>query len=83
MIDETEIRNQVRVFLAVRPEEPMAEPYLLLGLNQFFPEEIKAAEMMTALRWNEARGFVERLFNRRLSRDEWKLTKRGLREEGL
>jgi hypothetical protein len=83
MIDEVEIRNQVRAFLATRAKEPMAEPYLLLALNKFFPEKVKAGEMMLALYWNEARGFVERLHNGKLAREEWKLTERGLREEGL
>jgi hypothetical protein len=84
MIGDIQIRNQVRAFLATRGEhETVPEGYILLALNEFFPERIEAGQMMAAIQWNEARGFIESRHNKRLDRMEWKLSERGRREEGL
>jgi hypothetical protein len=84
MIGETELRKQVRATLGTRGEdETMPEPLLLASLISFFATAIPAPDMMRALHWNQARGWVEKRRNEDEERDEWKLTERGRVKEGL
>lgn len=84
MIDATEIRRQVRAVLSTQPADaPMSEGYLLAGLRRFFPESVSAAEMATALQWNEARGWAEKRWNADEEKFEWLLNHRGRVKEGV
>lgn len=84
MIEATELRKQVRVVLSTRgDDESLSEPFINTALNRFFPESVRAADMMLALRWNEARGWVTKRRNADEERDEWKLTNAGRVKEGL
>lgn len=84
MISAPLIRKQVRLVLsAVAADRSLNEPFILEGLRRFFPEEISAEELMAALQWNEARGWVERRWNAEYERTEWLLTRRGRTQEGL
>ncbi len=84
MIDPLELRQQVRrVLSAASNDTRLSEPYVLAGLQRFFPTPVKTKEMMDALAWNEARGWAEKFFNPDEDRDEWKLTPRGRTKEGL
>lgn len=84
MIDDVTLRNQVRTTLATRPpEETFPEPLLLSLLSTFFGTRIAADQMMRALQWNQARGWVEFRRNTDLERDEWRLSERGRIKEGL
>jgi len=84
MIDPIELRNQVRVVLSAKDADtPVPEGYILAALKRFFPEPVKSTEMMLALRWNEARGWVESRFNRDEEAMEWLLTDLGRVKEGV
>lgn len=84
MIDDTELRQQVRVILGTRGDDELfPEPLILAALEKFFSARIPAADMMQALRWNAARGWTECRRNTDHERDEWKLTERGRNKEGL
>lgn len=84
MIDQTELRQQVRVVLSTRAaDETLAEAYLFAALRRFFPEAVKVEEMKLALEWNRARGWAESRWNEDDEITTWKLTGRGRIKEGL
>ncbi len=84
MIEVTELRKQTRVCLSTqREDELMPEAFLKAALENFFNRPVPVAEVLLALRWNEARGWAERRWNKDHERDEWKLTSAGYTKEGL
>lgn len=85
MIDDTELRKQVRVILATRPEDQtMPEAWIHAALERFFGTgSVKAASLAHALAWNKARGWIALRYNDDEERDEWQLSDRGRVKEGL
>jgi hypothetical protein len=84
VIEQTELRKQVRKVLSAIPaDRTMSEGYVAAAVARFFPEPVPAADIVFALQWNEARGWVDRRWNGDEERDEWMLTHRGRIKEGL
>lgn len=84
MTDPIELRKQVRRVLASSPDlRPISVEYIVAACVRFFPEAPRLAEIILALRWNEARGYAERRYDSDEERDEWLLSETGKVKEGV
>jgi hypothetical protein len=81
---EHELRGEVRRQLSTMPGERAASVgYLTKQINKTTPLVCDEGMVQKALDWNHDRGFVDYRYNTELEWDEWFLTERGKRQEGL
>lgn len=64
------------------PERWFVETLLFKSVKQL-AVDLKAAEFLEARNWNKAQGFIATRRNTDYDEDEWKLTAKGLKKEGL
>lgn len=79
-----ELRGEIRRQLSALPDGRAASiGFLTKQINKTTPIVCDQAAVQEAMDWNHDRGHVDYRFNSELEWDEWFLTPRGRKQEGL